>query len=218
MALPIRIFIVDDHQMFREGVRSRLKEEAGMQIAGEASSGAEAIQKLAKVKADIVILDIKMEGLNGIETAKRMKDKWPNLKILVLTGYDFHQYVSASIKLGVDGYMLKDSPQDELVKALRDIADGGVVLPPKIASQVVRTQTSSAGMDGRKPQTLWDLTMRELDVLELLQQGYRNAEIARRLDISKRTVEVHVRHVMSKLEADNRMDAARIAQDNGILR
>ena len=219
MSLPLEVFIVDDHQMFREGVRYRLDQEPDIKIVGEAASGEEALTKLGKINPTVVILDIRLQDMSGIELAKRIRTNWPDTRILVLTGYDFDQYVRALARLGIDGYLLKDSPQDELVHALREISEGGVVLPPKIASRVMKSYSSSGNAtNGRNVDAVWELTVRELDILELLYQGLRNADIGRRLDISIRTVEVHVRNVMSKLSAQSRTDAVRIAQDHGILK
>ncbi|MCI0438661.1 MAG: response regulator transcription factor, partial [Chloroflexi bacterium] len=217
MSLPLRVFIIDDHQMFGEGVRQRLEKEADIAVIGEASSGKEALEKLGTLSPTVVILDIRLQDMSGIELAKRLRAKWPEVRILMLTGYDFDQYVRALMRLGIDGYLLKDAPQDTLVEALRAIAKGGVVLPPDIASKVMKSYSSSHGANGSDANPVWDLTMRELDVLELLYQGLRNADMARRLSISVRTVEVHVRNVMSKLGAENRTDAVRIAQEKGIL-
>ena len=129
--------------------------------------------------------------------------------------YDFDQYVRALVRVGIDGYLLKDSPQSEVVDALREIISGGVVLPPRIASKVMRSYTSSPSDSGVRQ--FWELTIREIEVLELLHEGLRNIEIGRRLAISPRTVESHVSSVISKLGAQSRSDAVRIAADRGLL-
>lgn len=212
---PLKVFVVDDHRMFREGVRYRLEQEPDIEVVGEASSAEEAMQLVGDADANIVILDIRLPNMSGIELARLVREQWPELKILMLSGYDFDQYVRALARLGVDGYLLKDAPQDALVQALRDIRDGGVVLPPNIASKVMRSYSSP--VTGRDAD-VWELTLREIEVLELLSQGLRNSEISGRFNISVRTVEVHVRNVMSKLGAQSRTDAVRVATDRGLIR
>jgi DNA-binding NarL/FixJ family response regulator len=219
MDFQLKVFLIDDHQMFREGVRSRLEREPDIEVVGEASSGEEALELLQEIEPDVALVDIRLQGMSGIELTRRLRERRPDLKLLVLTGYDFDQYVKTLVRVGIDGYLLKDSPQEALLEALRDIAGGGVALPPNIASKVVRgySSTSSSGYrdTGQGAETL---TVRELDVLELLFHGYRNAEIASRLSISVRTVEVHVRNVMSKMGAQSRTDAVRLALDRGLIR
>ena len=137
--VPIKVLIVDDQRMFREGIRSRLETEPDMRVVGEAGSLEETITLIAENHPDIVTLDIRLPDASGIEIAKRIRKSWPGLKILMLTGYDFDQYVRASARAGIDGYLLKDAPQEDLISALREIAAGGAVLPPHIASKVMKT-------------------------------------------------------------------------------
>ena len=154
---PLKVFVVDDHRMFREGVRYRLEQEPDIEVVGEAASAEEAISLVEEADPNIVILDIRLPNMSGIELARIMREKWPDLKILMLSGYDFDQYVRALARLGVDGYLLKDAPQDALVQALHDIGDGGVVLPPNIASKVMRGYSSP--VTGRDAD-VWELTLR----------------------------------------------------------
>ncbi len=216
MSFPLRVFIVDDHQMFREGIRHRLEQEPDIEVVGEAAAGGEALELIGKKNPTVAILDIRLPDMSGITLARLLREQRPEIKILVLTGYDFDQYVRALTRLGIDGYLLKDAPQESLVQALRDIAAGGIVLPPQIASKVIRHYSSSSRASRNRE--LGELTVRELDILELLTQGLRNAEMAARLSISVRTIEVHVRNVMAKLEAQSRTDAVRIALEKGLVR
>lgn len=213
---PIEILIVDDHRMFREGIRNRLARYSRFKIVGEAASADEAIHLIEQKAPDIVILDIRMEGLSGIDLAKRLRREWPDIKILVLSGYDFDQYVRALARIGIHGYLLKDGPQEALVEALDEIGRGGVVLPPRIASKIMRTY----GPDSVKKVRVMrlDLTVRELEVLEYLHEGLRNADIASRLDISQRTVETHVSSIISKLGARTRTEAVRKAVQVSLIR
>jgi DNA-binding NarL/FixJ family response regulator len=213
---PTEILIVDDHRMFREGIRSRLARYSRFKIVGEAASADEAIHHIEQKAPDIVILDIRMEGLSGIDLARRLRREWPDIKILVLSGYDFDQYVRALARIGIHGYLLKDGPQEALVEALDEIGRGGVVLPPRIATKIMRTYGPDSVKKVRDPRL--DLTVRELEVLEYLHEGLRNADIASRLDISPRTVETHVSSIISKLGARSRTEAVRKAVQGSLIR
>ncbi len=212
----IKVLLIDDHRMFREGVKSRLEREADIQVVGEAASGREAVEKVSLNQPDMVILDIRLPDISGIEVAQMLRKQWPNLKILMLTGYDFDQYVRAVARVGIDGYLLKDAPQDELVDAVRQVAAGGAVLPPNIASKVMRGYASTPMGASNRP--TWDLTVRELEILELLSQGLRNVDIADRLGISSRTVENHVGSIIGKLGAQSRTEAVRLAIEKGLIK
>jgi DNA-binding NarL/FixJ family response regulator len=216
MSPPIKVLIVDDHRMFREGIRARLARHARFKVVGEAASADEAIGLVQETAPGIAILDIRMPGPSGIDLARRLRHEWPDVKILVLSGYDFDQYVRALARIGIHGYLLKDCPQQALIDALDEIARGGAVLPPRIASKVMRSYASESANDDRDPR--WDLTVREIEVLESLHEGLRNADIASRLDISLRTVETHVSSIISKLGARSRTDAVRRAVQKGLIR
>lgn len=213
---PIKVLIVDDHLMFREGIRSRLARHSRFKVIGEAASAEEAIKIMQQVVPSIVILDIRMEGRSGIDLARQLRREWPEVKILVLSGYDFDQYVRALARIGIHGYLLKDRPQKDLIEALDEIARGGVVLPPRIASKIMRSYASDSVSENRSPR--WDLTVREIEVLESLHEGLRNAEIASRLNISPRTVETHVSSIISKLGARSRTEAVRRAIQESLIR
>ncbi|HZI92964.1 MAG TPA: response regulator transcription factor [Patescibacteria group bacterium] len=212
---PVKVLLVDDHLMFREGIRTRLARHARFKVVGEAANSDEAIRVMQQTVPSIVILDIRMPGSSGIDLARRLRREWPDVKILVLSGYDFDQYVRALARIGIHGYLLKDSPQEALIEALDEIARGGVVLPPRIASKVMRSYASDSVNEGRNSR--WDLTVREIEVLECLHEDLRNADIASRLDISTRTVEAHVSSIISKLDARSRTDAVKKAIQLGII-
>ena len=213
---PIKVLIVDDHRMFREGIRSRLARHSRFKVVGEAAGAEEALKLLEQVAPSIVILDIRMQGPSGIDLARRLRRDRPEIKILVLSGYDFDQYVRAFARIGIHGYLLKDSPQEGLIEALDEIARGGVVLPPRIASKVMRSYATDSVSESRNAR--WDLTVREIEVLECLHEGLRNADIASRLDISPRTVETHVSSIISKLGARSRTEAVRKALQGSLIR
>ena len=216
MNASIRVLIVDDQRMFRDGIRSRIENEPGIEVVGEAASAEETMTEIRKQRPDIVTLDIRLRDVSGIEIARQIRQEWPDLKILVLTGYDFDQYVRASARAGIDGYLLKDAPQEDLIQALRQIAQGGAVLPPDIALKVMKTY-SEVPVAGRERRTE-EVTVREVEVLELLFQGLRNTEIGERLSISARTVEAHVRSIFGKLGAQSRTEAVRIAVEMNLIK
>ena len=216
MSTATKVLIVDDHLMFREGIRARLARHPRFRVVGEASTAEEALAIMREASPSIVVLDIRMPKVSGIELARRLRTDWPEVKILVLSGYDFDQYVRALARIGIHGYLLKDSPQEALVQALDQIASGGVVLPPRIASKVMRTYAAGTGNDD--PARRWDLTVREIEILECLHEGMRNADIASNFDISTRTVETHVSSIISKLDARSRTEAVRKALESGLIR
>ncbi|HUD72457.1 MAG TPA: response regulator transcription factor [Dongiaceae bacterium] len=216
MSPPTKVLIVDDHVMFREGIRTRLARHPRFKVVGEASTAEEALAIMREASPSIVVLDIRMPKVSGIELARRLRTDWPDVRILVLSGYDFDQYVRALSRIGIHGYLLKDSPQEALVEALDQIAAGGVVLPPRIASKVMRTYATAGSHDD--PSRRWDLTVREIEILECLHEGMRNADIASNLDISTRTVETHVSSIISKLDARSRTEAVRKALESGLIR
>ncbi len=216
MPIPLRVVLDDDHQMFLEGIRDRLQQEPDITVVGEASSADETMTVIEATSPTVVILDIRLAGASGIELARSVRQRWPELRILILSGYDFDQYVRAAARVGIDGYLLKDAPRDSLVEALREIAMGGAVLPPTIASTVMRTYAAAtAGGDVWTP---GELTLREIDILELMHQGLRNQEIARRLSISIRTVESHVSAVLAKLGAQTRTQAVRVGVEKNFIK
>ena len=214
--MTLRILLADDHRMFREGIRSRLARHSRFKVIGEAASADEAITIMQQAAPSIVILDIRMPGPSGIDLARRLRREWPEVKILVLSGYDFDQYVRALARIGIHGYLLKDCPQEDLIEALDEIARDGVVLPPRIASKVMRSYASDSVSERRNPR--WDLTVREIEILECLHEGLRNADIASRLDISPRTVETHVSSIISKLGTRSRTEAVRRAIQENLIR
>ncbi len=212
----VNVLLVDDHQMFREGIRNRLEKEPDFHVVGEAASAEEALEMVERTNPTIVLLDIRLPNMSGIEAARILRRRWPNLKIVLLTGYDFDQYVRAAARAGIQGYLLKDSPQEVLVDALRDVLAGGTVLSPNIASKVIQTFADAPTPGKERPSV--ELTMREIEILEMLYQGLRNTEIAAKLAISQRTVEAHVGNIISKLGAQSRTEAVRIAVGKNLIK
>jgi DNA-binding NarL/FixJ family response regulator len=174
------------------------------------------MSRLEQAEPTIVTLDIRLPDMSGIELARLLRQKWPDLKILMLSGYDFDQYVRAAARVGIQGYLLKDAPQAELVQALRAVAAGGAALQPSIASRVMQDYAENPPDSPERP--LDELTTREIEVLELMREGLRNAEIGQRLSVSTRTVEAHISRIIAKLGAYSRTEAVRIALQKKLIK
>jgi DNA-binding NarL/FixJ family response regulator len=209
----IRVLLADDHAVVRQGVCQFLVEEGDIEVVAEASDGAEAIQLVETHQPDVAVLDIRMPGMTGVEAARRIKERFPEVKILILTAYDDDPYVFALLEAGADGYVLKTSSGDELVRAVRTVNQGESALSPAIASKVVQQATS------RKPEGAVDqvepLTPRELDTLRLAAKGMTNRAIGHELGISHRTVQGHLASIYNKLIVNSRTEAVTEALRRG---
>lgn len=204
-----RLLIVDDHPLFRQGVRFYLESLPEIQIDGEVESGMAALAFLEQQMVDIVLLDLQMPEMDGAETTHRMKEKWPNLKILVLTSFNSWEMVQAALKAGANGYVLKDARPEELAAAIRAVAVGGSYLDAEIAAVMVHQIDSTDRLaTGTFPDLVEPLTEREVEVLELIGQGMGNREIAEKLFLSEKTVKTHVANILQKLRVKSRTQAA----------
>jgi len=211
----IRVLIVDDHAILREGVRALLQLHADFEVAGEASNGAAAIEAVAQLDPDVVLMDIAMPGLGGIEAAIEMKKQGRRAKILILSQYEDREYVRRLLKAGVSGYVLKKSAGSELANAIRAVHRGGLVLDPEVA----RTAMEEAGPAVAGSGDVYDsLTDREKQVLKLVAEGKSNKEVAEILGISVKTAMSHREHVMEKLGVHNRTELVRFAIRKGVIR
>jgi len=205
----IRVLLVDGQQMFREGVSSCLSQATDICVVGQAGTIAEALELIPSVEPTIVTFDVRLPDGAGADLARRVREQWPLIKLVTLTGYDYTEYVRAMLRASVDGYILKSASHQSLFDALREVAAGGLVLPPQIAAKVMRgSSTSMAAHIAREPDAL---TLRELEVMELVHKGLRNGEISQNLSISTRTVEAHVSNIVSKMGARNRTCYSRIS-------
>jgi len=201
----IRIVLADDHVILRQGTRQLLENESDMEVVGEASNGAEAVELVEKFKPDIVIIDVAMPVMNGIEATKKIKEILPGIKILVLTGYDYEEYIFSLLEMGAAGYLLKDVSGDELVGAIRAVYLGEPVLHPTVMRKLMdRCKTITP----QQPETRTNvLSEREMEVLKLAVSGKSNKDIAESLNISLRTVQAHMRSIFNKLGVGSRSEA-----------
>ncbi len=213
----IRVLIADDHAIVREGIRALLKLSEDIEVVGEAADGRQAIEQAAKLKPDIVLMDIAMPGLGGLEATLEIRKAQPEVRILVLSQYEDREYVRRFLKAGVAGYVLKKAAGAELTAAIRAAARGGLVLDPQIAREAVAEQ--AVGTDqatGADPYET--LTDREKQVLKLVAEGHSNKEVAELLGITVKTAMSHRERIMQKLDLHSRTDLIRFALVKGVIR
>ena len=202
----MRILLAEDHKVVREGTRKLLESQPDFEVVGEASDGIEAVELAKKLKPEIIIMDVSMPRLNGIEATRQIKAIYPNMAILPLTGYDDDEYVFALLEAGAAGYLLKDSSGEELIEAIRQVMTGEPVLHPKIMKKVLNRLRSP--VEEQATQSAGEiLSDRETEVLRLAAQGMSNMEIADSLTLSVRTVQTHLRSIFNKLGVGSRSEA-----------
>ncbi|WP_163398214.1 response regulator transcription factor [Flavobacterium fluviatile] len=219
MADIIRVVLADDHVFVRDGIKSLLENEANIEVVGEAIDGADALEVVAANKPDLLIVDIRMPNLTGIEVVEKLRSDNNAVKIIMLSMHESEEYVLKSIKAGADGYLLKGSSKDEFLKALHTVANGGKYFSGDISSILIGQLTSSS-LSAEPKQNLGDemmITKREKEILTLLLSGKGNKEIAEALDISKRTAEVHRFNLMKKLKVKNLMELSNKAAEYSLL-
>jgi DNA-binding NarL/FixJ family response regulator len=215
----IRVVLADDHVFVRDGIKSLLENEANITVVGEATDGLEALSLVDQVQPDLLILDIRMPNLTGIEVVEQLRIKNNSIKVVMLSMHESEEYVLKSIKAGADGYLLKGSSKEEFLKALHTVANGGKYFSGDISSILIGQLTNPTQSIETK-QTLDEellITKREKEILKLLLSGKGNKEIAEALDISKRTAEVHRFNLMKKLKVKNLMELSNKATEYSLL-
>lgn len=211
----IRVVLADDHEIVRKGIHDLLEEEGNIQVVAEATTGVEAVDLTLEHRPDVAVLDIQMPEVTGIEAARQIKAKAPQIRILVLTAYDDDPYIFAVLQAGAGGYVLKNAPASELVRAVRTVAEGGSAMDPTITAKVM-AQLSSGKPPGAQA-TVEGLTRREIEVLRLTAKGYTNRAVGLELGISDRTVQGHLANIFGKLGVTTRTEAVLIAMKQGWL-
>jgi DNA-binding NarL/FixJ family response regulator len=211
--MTIRILVADDHPIVRDGLVAILSTQPDFEIVGEAADGAEAVRQALTLTPDVMLLDLAMPELDGVEVLKRLRAEGASTRVIVFTAFDTDERILDAVQAGAQGYLLKGAPRDELFNAVRVVQAGGSLLQPIVASRLMRRVS-----EGRAVQDVAELlTGRELEVLRLLAQGQQNKEIAAQLVISERTVKFHVSSILGKLGAGNRTEAVRVAAQQGLI-
>ncbi|SHJ81168.1 response regulator [Paramaledivibacter caminithermalis] len=203
----IRILIVDDHSLMRQGLKQILEIEEDIEVVGLAVDGEEGLEKCIKLKPDVMLLDINMPNMNGIQTLRRIKDMGIETKVIMLTIHDDREYLFETVNIGAEGYVLKDAESSSLISAIRNVHCGESYIHPSLASEFVR-EYKTRGADCEKEHSKNKLTRREYEVLTLIAEGLNNKEIAENLFISEKTVKNHVSNIFKKIDVNDRTQAA----------
>lgn len=212
----IKLLVADDHKIFRQGIKMLLEEESDLQVVGEASDGREAVKKATELKPDVILMDIAMANLNGLEATRQIKKQLPSAKVIMVTMHKNEEYVLQSFQAGASGFILKEGAVEELVSAIRSINSGKSFLSPSISKTLIDAYMRK--METGKTETPFDLlTDREREVLQLIAEGYTNREVAKSLFISVKTVEAHRAHIMQKLNIHDIAKLVKYAIQKGLV-
>jgi len=218
MTAPIRLLIVDDQRLMREGLRTLLELEQGFEIVGEAANGQAALEAYAELRPDVVLMDIRMPGMDGVEATHRIRRSWPEARVIILTTFDDDANVFEGLRAGAVGYLLKDLSGRELADAVRTVYRGGALIEPTVAKRVMaefaRLRPPARPIDEGLPEPLSE---RELDVLKLVAAGLSNREIGHKLGLSEGTVKNYVTHVLQKIGVRDRTQAALRGRELGLI-
>ncbi len=215
--MTIRVLLADDQTLVRSGFRMILRTEPDIDIVGEAATGDEAVALARELKPDVVLMDVRMPNVDGIEATRQIiggSERAP--RVLVLTTFDLDEYVYEALRAGASGFLLKDAPEDQLVSGIRIVAGGGSLFAPAVTRRLIERFAGAA--PPKPPPALAELTPRELEVLRLLARGLSNEEIAGELMVSEHTAKTHVAHILNKLDLRDRVQAVVLAYESGIVR
>ena len=213
--MTIRVLVADDQSMVRAGFRMLLKSAEGIDVVAEAEDGLEAVEKSARLRPDVVLMDIRMPQLDGLEATRRILAADEHVRVLILTTFDLDEYIYEALQAGASGFVLKDDPPEQLLEAIRTVAAGDALLSPSVTKRVIRQFTQLPRRTA--PRAFDELTARERDVLRLLTHGLSNAEIGAQLYISETTVKTHVTRVLQKLDLRDRAQAIVFAYRSGLF-
>lgn len=210
----IRVLVVDDHAILRDGIRSLLESQEDIVVVGEAADGSEAIEYVGNLLPDIVLMDISMPKTNGLEATRLIRERFPRVKVLILTQHDNREYIAPALAAGASGYVLKRSGRREMLNAIRQVHEQGAFLTSTITQEVLQEYSQASRNSKEEEQHLTD---RERQVLQLIVEGKSNKEIALYLGISPKTVSVHRTNIMSKLDVQNTVELIRVATNHPLL-
>ncbi|HEY7792657.1 MAG TPA: response regulator transcription factor [Gaiellaceae bacterium] len=213
----IRVLLCDDQRLVRSGFAMILRAAEGLEVVGEAADGVEAVAAARELQPDVVLMDVRMPRVDGIEATRQIAAMPAAPRVLVLTTFDLDEYVFAALRAGASGFLLKDAPEEQLLAAIRIVADGGSLFAPAVTQRLIERFTT-LDEPAAPPPALAELTAREAEVLRLLARGRSNAEIAAELVVSEHTVKTHVAHVLSKLGLRDRIQAVILAYESGLVR
>ncbi len=215
--MSIKVLIADDHVFYREGVRTLLSNSPEISLVGEASNGDEVIAKAAQLKPDVILMDLKMPGVNGIDATRQIHEASPNIGVLVITMFDDDDSVFAALRAGARGYLLKDADKDELVRAIVAVERGGAIFSPAIAQRMIQYFTAPPARQStaKRSDEFGELTEREQEILDLIAQGHNNTVIANKLSLSIKTVQNYVSSILTKLQVADRAQAIVRAREAG---
>jgi len=211
--VSVRVLIADDQELVRTGFRKILEAEPDLEVVGEAADGGEAVERARLYRADVVLMDIRMPRVDGLEATRRIAG---STRVLILTTFDVDEYVYETLRAGASGFLLKDTPADVLVSGIRSVARGDSLLSPSITRRLIE-QFARRPLPNARPEVLAELTARELEVLRLVARGLSNAEIAQELIVGEATVKTHVARVLQKLRIRDRVQAVVVAYESGLV-
>jgi DNA-binding NarL/FixJ family response regulator len=215
----IRVLIVDDQSLVRAGFRMILESEEDVEVVGEAADGAEALEAVAELSPDVILMDVRMPNVDGLEATRRLLEgKSEGPRVLILTTFDLDEYVYEALRVGASGFLLKDTPPEQLVEAIHVVSNGDALLSPVITRRVIEEFVRRPPESVRKPPPeLEELTVRELEMLRYVARGLSNAEIAKEAYVSETTVKTHIAHILMKLHLRDRVQAVVFAYENGVV-
>jgi DNA-binding NarL/FixJ family response regulator len=214
---PITVVLADDQQMVRSGLRVVLEAEPDISVVGEAGDGQAAVELVRALVPTVALLDIRMPNMDGLEAARRVMAMRTETRVVILTTFDADEYVYEALRAGVSGFLLKDSPADQLLAAVRSAASGDALIDPAVTRRLIARFTLAARAPGEVPERLSDLTPREREVLRLVAQGLSNGEISSQLIIEENTVKTHVSRILMKLDLRDRVQAVVLAYESGFV-
>jgi DNA-binding NarL/FixJ family response regulator len=216
--MNVRVLLADDERLVRAGFRAILSRESGIEVVGEAENGLDAVEAAGRLRPDVVLMDIRMPAIDGLEATRRIASgREPRPRIVVLTTFDRDQYVYEALRAGASGFLLKDAPEEQLIAAIRVAAEGGSIFAPSVTRTLI-AEFSRRNPAGELAKKTADLTPREFEVLRLVAAGLSNADIAEALVVSEHTAKTHIAHILSKLRLRGRTQAVIFAYETGIVR
>jgi DNA-binding NarL/FixJ family response regulator len=214
--VTIRVLIADDEKLMRSGLRAILAAEPDIEVAGEAGDGLEAIASAERLRPDVVLMDVRMPNLDGLAATQRLLARAEGVRVVMLTTFDLDEYVYEALRAGASGFVLKDAPADQLLTAIRVVAEGEALLAPSITRRLIAEYARRPRAAGR-PDQLGELTERELEVMRLMAGGLSNAEIAEHLVLGEATIKTHVSRILTKLRLRDRTQAVVLAYESGLV-